>query len=129
MNLLVDGGALLLIAFIVWWFWLYRAHALPAVASAAGNSAVVEIIVADGVYTPAEIAVPVGRDTVLRFLRRDRSPCAAMVLIDALGISADLLIDMPVDVTVHPPAAGRYEFTCQMRMYRGTLIAVAEAGK
>ena len=139
MNLLVDGGGLLLIAGIAWWFWGSRRA--PVVVPVAGHQAasaavpgaaqsgagVVEILVADGVYTPAEIAVPVGRDTVLRFLRRDRSPCAEMVLIDGLGLSAQLPIDAPVDIRVHPEKAGRYEFTCQMRMYRGTLVAVDAA--
>lgn len=120
MSLLVDLGALLLVVFLIWWFWLYRAAA-PA-APAAGTGATIDILVADGVYSPAEITVPAGRDTVLRFLRRDRSPCAAMVLIDGLGMSAELPIDQPLPVTIHPEAAGRFDFTCQMRMYRGTLV-------
>jgi plastocyanin domain-containing protein len=28
-----------------------------------------------------------------------------------------------MDVIVTPPQPGEYEFTCQMRMYRGTLVA------
>lgn len=124
MNILVDLSALAAIAFIVGWFWLYRprAQATPA----ARTGAPVDILVADGVYTPAEITLPVGRDTVLRFLRRDRSPCAAMVLVDELGISAELPVDVPVDIRVRPETAGRYEFTCQMRMYRGVLVATEE---
>lgn len=121
MDLLVDLGGILLIGFIVAWFWLYR----PA-AAAPVKEGIVDILVADGVYSPSEVSVPVGRETVLRFLRRDRSPCAATVLIDDLGISAELAVDKPVEVRVRPPRPGRYEFTCQMRMYRGTLVAVEE---
>lgn len=122
MSLLVDGGALLLIAFLVWWFWLYRPAPRAPAAPMAGPGDTIDILVADGVYSPATIAVPAGRDTVLRFLRRDRSPCAAMVLIDGLGVSAELPIDQPLSVLIHPDAPGRFDFTCQMRMYRGTLV-------
>lgn len=126
MNWLVDGGALLLIGAVVWWFWLYRPVAVVQAVATAGQTDTIDILVADGVYAPAEITVPAGRDTVLRFLRRDRSPCAAMVLIDELGVSAELPIDVPLPVTIHPDTAGRFDFTCQMRMYRGTLVVTGE---
>jgi len=29
----------------------------------------------------------------------------------------------PLDVVVSPPQPGEYEFTCQMRMYCGVLVA------
>jgi plastocyanin domain-containing protein len=32
-------------------------------------------------------------------------------------------VGKPMDVIVTPPQPGEYEFTCQMRMYRGTLVA------
>jgi plastocyanin domain-containing protein len=118
MMAVVDLVAITLLAFIAWWFWLYR----PAAVAAAGTAPVVEVVVANGVYTPAVIRLPAGRESVLRFLRRDASPCAAQVLIDDLGASAELPLDVPVDVRITPAAPGRHDFTCQMRMYRGTLI-------
>lgn len=124
MNILIDLAGLALIAFIVWWFWLYR-PALPVAVVHA--DAPVDILVADGVYTPAEIRVPVGRPTRLRFLRRDASPCAATVQVDGLGAGAELPVGRPVEITVAPAAPGRYEFACQMRMYRGVLVATEEA--
>jgi plastocyanin domain-containing protein len=103
---------------IIWWFWLYR----PPVQRAAGAQPI-EITVADGVYTPARIEVPAGQPITLRFLRQDPSPCAEKALFDSLGVSADLPVGKPQDVVVTPPQPGEYEFTCQMRMYRGMLIA------
>ena len=117
-NLLINLGGLALIALIVWWFWLYH----PRATRVAGSQPL-EIIVADGVYTPARIEVPAGQPVTLRFLRKDASPCAEKVLFETLGISADLPIGKPLDVTVTPPQPGEYEFTCQMRMYRGMLVA------
>ncbi len=77
----------------------------------------------NGVNAPASIEVPVGKPVTLRFLRKDPSPCAEKVLFDDLGVSADLPLDKPVTVTVTPAKPGEYEFTCQMRMYRGRLVA------
>jgi len=50
------------------------------------------------------------------------SPCAEKVLFDAFGVSAELPLGKPVMVTVTLDKPGEYEFTCQMRMYRGTLV-------
>jgi plastocyanin domain-containing protein len=118
MSWLVNLGELALIGLIVWWFWL----AQPRARAAAGAGAI-EVLVREGVYTPARIEVASGRPVTLRFLRRDPSPCAEQVRFDALGVAAELPLDRARDVTVTPPAAGEYEFTCQMRMYRGTLVA------
>ena len=123
MIALVDIAALALVAFIVGWFWLYRPAPPAPRPGAADDVGVVDVVVADGVYTPAVIRLPAGRESVLRFLRRDASPCAAQVLIDDLGASAELPLGTPVEVRVTPPGPGRYDFTCQMRMYRGELIA------
>jgi plastocyanin domain-containing protein len=32
-------------------------------------------------------------------------------------------VDKPKDIQVTAPAPGEYEFTCQMGMYRGKLVA------
>ncbi len=116
--IIVNLGGLLFIALIVWWFWLSK----PKAQRVAG-SAPIDIIVDSGVYTPARIEVPVGVPVTLRFLRKDASPCAEKVLFDALGVSADLPVDKPKNVIVTAAKPGEYEFTCQMRMYRGTLVA------
>jgi len=116
--LLINILGLILVGLIVWWFWFYR----PAAQHVSGDQAV-EIVVADGVYTPARIEVAAGKPVTLRFIRKDPSPCAEKVVFDSLGISADLPIGKSQDVTLTPPQPGEYEFTCQMHMYRGNLIA------
>jgi len=58
---------------------------------------------------------------VLRFLRKDPSPCAAKVIFADLGISADLPIGEERELRLEPPP-GEYEFTCEMNMYRGSLL-------
>jgi plastocyanin domain-containing protein len=118
MTLVINLLGLALIVLIVWWFWLWQPKQ-----AAKSDGGVIEILVDQGVYTPARIEIPVGRSTTLRFLRKDPSPCAEQVLIDDLGISDELPVDKKRDLVVKPEKPGRYAFTCQMRMYRGELIA------
>jgi len=114
---IVNLGGLILIGLIVWWFWLSQPRTQRA------TSDVIDIVVDGGVYTPARIEVPAGKPVTLRFLRKDASPCAEKVLFDELGVAADLPVGQPVELTVTAKSAGEYSFTCQMQMYRGTLVA------
>lgn len=117
MNALaVNAAGFTLIGFIVWWFWLSRP--VPQRADAAPITVVVE----DGVYSPARIEIAQGRPVVLRFLRKDPSPCAAKVIFSELGVSADLPVGKEHEVYLEPPPPGEYEFTCEMHMYRGSLL-------
>lgn len=122
MNLvIVNSAGLIAIGLIIWWFWLSKPRA-----RAETGAKPIEIIVDQGVYTPSRIEVPVGRPIILRFLRKDASPCAEKVLFDDFGIAVDLPVNEPTDVVIIPKTAGEFEFTCQMQMYRGQLIAKAK---
>ncbi|MDA8364813.1 MAG: cupredoxin domain-containing protein [Gammaproteobacteria bacterium] len=117
-ELAADVGGLVVIGLIVWWFWLSKPKTLHA-----GEGTPIDIVVADGVYTPARIEVPAGRPVTLRFLRKDPSPCAEKVVFEAFdNMTRDLPLDRPLDVTIVPDRPGEYAFTCQMKMYRGTLV-------
>ncbi len=105
------------IALIIWWFWLSRPKAQRAQLDRP-----IEIIVDDGVYTPARIEVPLGKPVTLRFIRKDASPCAEKVLFDDFNISGDLPVGRPYDISFIPDKPGEHAFTCQMRMYRGSLV-------
>lgn len=118
MDWLVNLAGAVAIGLIVWWFWGARPKAQRA-----QGTAPVEIIVDNGVYQPSRIEVEAGKPVTLRFLRKDPSACAEKVLFDELGVSADLALGRPTEVTVAPPRPGEYVFTCQMRMYRGSLVA------
>ena len=113
---LVNVAGVALIALIVWWFWLVK----PTARRAEGG--VIEVLVADGVYTPARIEVASGQPVRLRFLRKDPSACAEKVIFADLGVAADLPLNQSVEVTVSAAQPGEYSFTCQMQMYRGALI-------
>jgi len=117
MPWIVNLAGLLLAAAIIWWFWLSK----PKARQVAGNVPI-DIVVDGGVYAPARIEVAAGKPVTLRFLRKDPSPCAEKVLFDDLGIAADLPVGQPVELTITPKESGDYAFTCQMQMYRGTLV-------
>ena len=116
MSLMVNLLAVLLIAFIVWWFWLARLRHTRMAADS------IDVVVDGGVYTPAAIEVPRGKKVILNFIRRDASPCAEKVIFDDLGVSADLPLGQAIKIELIPQDKGEHEFTCQMGMYRGKLI-------
>ena len=114
--MIINLLGLLLIALIVWWFWFYKPQAVLA------NKNTVTIIVDNGTYEPSRIRLAAGQDTTLRFLRKDASPCAEMVVFSAFDISEELPLNKPKDINLPPMESGEYAFTCQMQMYRGELI-------
>jgi len=115
--LLVNLAGVVTIGLIVWWFWLSKPKAQRA------RSNVIEVLVEGGTYTPPRIEVEAGKDVTLRFLRKDASPCAERVIFEQLGINAELPINEPREIVVTAIDAGEYSFTCQMQMYRGSLVA------
>lgn len=121
-TVIVNVLGLGLIALIVWWFWFSQ----PGAQRASG-AAPVEIVVENGVYEPARIEVPAGEPVTLRFLRKDASACAEKVIFESLGVTEDLPLARSTDITITPPQPGEYEFTCQMQMYRGRLVAIRKA--
>lgn len=117
MTLLVNLLGLAAAAFIVWWFWLSKNR--PE-AKAGGEA--LDIIVDGGVYEPSVIRASAGKPLRLRFIRKDKNPCAEKVIFSGLEVSADLPLGQPREVGFTPERPGEYEFTCQMAMYRGKLI-------
>jgi plastocyanin domain-containing protein len=113
--IIINLVGLILIGFIVWWFWIKKPPSLKA------SSDVVEIIVENGVYTPSNIEVKLGQKVKLSFVRKDPSPCAEKVIFDELNLSYDLPMNKPVAVDFKPEQTGEYAFTCQMKMYVGSL--------
>lgn len=115
--LLINILGTLLIAAIVWWFWLYKTKQVHS------NDNQVDIIVNDGVYQPSNIKVTAGKEVQLRFERQDAAQCAELVIFPQLDISREL--KMGKDNTINLPELqpGEYDFHCQMQMYKGKLIA------
>lgn len=113
--LMVNIAGLLLIALIVWWFWLYH----PGEVEAGTGS--LTILVENGVYQPSHIKLPANTATTLLFMRKDASPCSETVQIPDLEISETLPLNKTKAVQLPPLQPGEYPFHCQMQMYRGQL--------
>jgi plastocyanin domain-containing protein len=115
MNAIINIAGVLLIALIIWWFWLSKPKAIKQ------TSDVIDVLVDNGVYTPAHIEVAQGKPLTLRFVRKDASPCAEKVIFVDLGINVDLPLGHALEVKIPTERAGSFDFTCQMQMYRGKL--------
>ena len=120
---------LLLIALIIWWFWIYKPREVTLVEDGVESESegVVTILVENGIYAPSRIRLPAGQPGLLRFIRKDPSACAERVVFADFEISEELPVNTPKDIVLPPMDAGEYVFTCQMQMYRGELIVSANA--
>jgi plastocyanin domain-containing protein len=114
--IVINFLGLLLIGLIIWWFWLYKPKEVNAV------EGVITIRVENGTYQPSRIRLSAGKPVILRFVRKDASPCAGTVVFADYDISEELPLDKEKDITLPAREAGEYSFTCQMQMYRGELI-------
>ncbi len=114
--LIINLLGLLLIALIVWWFWLYKPKDTEL-----GEGDLL-IVVENGIYSPSRIKLPANKASEISFIRRDATPCAEMVLIPELQISETLPLDQTKTIQLPALDKGHYDFHCQMQMYRGQLI-------
>ena len=122
-TLLINAGGVVLMALVVWWFWLWR-PGRNAHAAVVDDSGAIDIRVANGVYEPDFIEMHRGKTLTLRFHRDDPSPCAEQVIFHGLDISATLPVGKTKTLQITPQQTGIYPFTCQMQMYRGQLKVV-----
>ncbi|GEM82416.1 MULTISPECIES: cupredoxin domain-containing protein [Meiothermus] len=122
MLTLVNLLGLALVAWIVWYFWLYKKEGV-AVTEVAG---VQEInITVKGGYDPDVIVVKKGKAVRLHFTRRESALCSEMVVFDTLGRSAKLPEGETVTLEFTPQQAGEIPFQCQMGMLRGKVVVTS----
>jgi plastocyanin domain-containing protein len=120
-NIIITIIGLMVIAWIVWYFWLWKGETVTAQTREKGIQEI-DVTVKGG-YQPASIMVKAGRPVRLNFTRREASTCGEEVVLPGFGKRAHLPQDRTVSVEVLPDKPGEYEFTCGMNMYRGKLIA------
>ncbi len=119
-KLSVTLGGLGGIAFIVWFFWLWRKEGVQAVLTSSGYQEA--LILVKGGYTPDVIVVERGRPVRLNFRREETAACSEMVIFSDFNKSAKLPTGETVSIELMPEKPGAYEFACQMGMFRGRLI-------
>jgi plastocyanin domain-containing protein len=121
--LIVNLFGFVLIGLIIWWFWLYKSG------TTAVTKGTVPIIVENGVYSPAQVRVEAGEPIILSFVRKDSSPCSAIVQFDELGLSEELPLNKAREIKFESLTPGKYAFSCQMQMYRGELIVEGQSNE
>lgn len=114
--ILINLIGLLLIALIIWWFWLYKPPQPVEVRDQ------VTVTVIDGTYQPARIKIAAHQSVSIEFLLDDSSPCASTVVFPQLDISQELAIGKKRSIIIPALEQGEYIFHCPMLMYRGALI-------
>jgi plastocyanin domain-containing protein len=119
-QIIVNVSGLAIIAWIVWYFWLWRGESFAA--QTKNGIQTVDVVVKGG-YQPAAIMVKAGQRVRLNFTRREASTCSEEVVIPDFGKRAYLPENLSVPIEVMPEKPGEYAFTCGMNMYRGKLIA------
>ena len=119
-KVLVTLGGLGAIAFIVWFFWLWRREGVQAALTSSGYQEA--LILVKGGYTPDVIVVERGRPVRLHFRREETAACSEMVIFSEFNKSARLPTGETVAIELMADKPGEYEFACQMGMFRGRLI-------
>jgi cobalt-zinc-cadmium efflux system membrane fusion protein len=80
------------------------------------------VIVSEKGFEPARVPVRSGVPARITFVRTTDATCATEVLIPALNITRALPLNQPVTVEFTPQKTGDVEFTCGMRMFKGTVV-------
>ena len=119
-KVLVTLGGMGAIAFIVWFFWLWKKEGVRAPLTSSGYQEA--LILVKGGYTPDVIVVERGKPVRLNFRREETAACSEMVIFSDFDKSVQLPTGETVSVELMPAQPGEYEFACQMGMFRGKLI-------
>ena len=119
-RLLVDLVGLLLVAFIVWFFWLKRSTGFRATETSGGYQEA--MILVKGGYTPDTIIVRSGRPVRLNFRREETASCSDKVIFAEFQKSAELPTGQTVAVELLPKEPAEYGFAWLTDMFRGRLI-------
>ena len=114
----VTGVGLSLIGLELWWFLLSQPKARQA--STYDGAQTITVIV-DGGYEPSQIVVQAGQPVRINFYRKDPSPCLDEVRFPDFRIAQALPVNQTTAIEFTPTQPGRYEFTCGMNMFRGTV--------
>jgi Cupredoxin-like domain len=95
-------------------------HETASKGPAAGMKVAVEVK-ATG-YTPKMVMAKAGEPLTLVFTRVTGEGCVEKLLIPSEGVKLDLPLNKPIEVTFTPKKSGNLEFSCGMKMIKGTIM-------
>jgi plastocyanin domain-containing protein len=73
-------------------------------------------------YRPSSFKLKKGVPATLTFIRTTDRTCGKLVVLPDYGVTENLPLDQPVDITITPTRNGTFTFTCGMQMLRGKII-------
>ncbi|WP_044087082.1 cupredoxin domain-containing protein [Bifidobacterium bombi] len=123
-NVVLIVAALMLTAFIIWYFFA------PRKAAQVGSKGGVQIahIVVKGGYTPQVVEVHAGEPVRLEFERQEDGECSSHVVFSDLGIDRMLPAYETTSVEFTPERPGDLPYACGMNMLHG-MVKVLPANR
>jgi len=118
-QVIANPVGLAAIAWIVWYFWLYRKEGTQVAEVGGVQEARIRV---KGGYDPDVIVVKQGKPVKLHFNRQESALCSEMVIFDKIGQSAKLPEGETVTIEFTPQQRGEIPFQCQMGMLRGKVV-------
>ncbi|MQB56649.1 cupredoxin domain-containing protein [Limosilactobacillus reuteri] len=112
--------ALLLIAFIVWWF--FGKHTESAGKSTIVNDGQTATIVVNGGYSPSTVILKKGIPAQVNFDMHDSTACLSHVVFEQLGVNKDLTKQKITTINIPTDKAQTFNFACGMDMFHGKVI-------
>ncbi|MCC4327729.1 cupredoxin domain-containing protein [Limosilactobacillus reuteri] len=112
--------ALLLIAFIVWWF--FGKHTESAGKSTIVNDEQTATIVVNGGYSPSTVILKKGIPAQVNFDMHDSTACLSHVVFEQLGVNKDLTKQKITTINIPTDKAQTFNFACGMDMFHGKVI-------
>ena len=120
MRIAVIIIALILIAFIVWWF--FGKHTESAGKSTIVNDEQTATIVVNGGYSPSTVILKKGIPAQVNFDMHDSTACLSHVVFEQLGVNKDLTKQKITTINIPTDKAQTFNFACGMDMFHGKVI-------
>ena len=112
--------ALILIAFIVWWF--FGKHTESTRKSTIVNDEQTATIVVNGGYSPSTVILKKGIPAQVNFDMHDSTACLSHVVFEQLGVNEDLTKQKITTINIPTDKAQTFNFACGMDMFHGKVI-------
>lgn len=120
MKLMVVLIALILVAFILWWF--FGKHTEKVGNSTVSADKQEATVVVNGGYSPSTVVLKKGVPGTVKFDMHDKTACLSHVVFEKLGVDKDLTKQQLTTVQIPTDKAGEYDFACGMNMFHGKVI-------
>lgn len=120
MKILALVIAIVLVAFIIWWFFGH--HQEKVGKSALHNGSQEATVVVNGGYSPSTVVLKKGIPGSVHFDMHDKTACLSHVVFEKLGVDKDLTKQQITTVDIPTDKAGEFDFACGMNMFHGKVI-------